>query len=138
MRGLRHIMRTNRGVTALVLALALAVRLLTPAGTMLATSQPASGQTASGLPQLAVLLCDGSGPIERRLLNLPLKTGPADVAPSCPFAALAFAIDVPVVETLAAERRHGPLPAALAGPIMLRLATARHLYPPSQGPPAIA
>lgn len=134
---LRRLLLDHRALAAWLLALALAVRLLVPAGYMI--------DRVDGRPVLAI--CSGYGPVRAApmAMTMPMAHAgaghdapgePHPVADSpCPFGALAQAVALPVV----------PLLLALAIAFAMALAMRPHrrpvlpdriyLRPPLRGPP---
>jgi hypothetical protein len=133
MDSLRHLLNRNRALAALVLACALAMKLLVPAGYM------PGGQTMI----LTLSICaDATGGTTVRKIAVPMKPGhghvpgePAGTDAVCPFAAAALAM---------AGGADAPLLAiALAFIVLLGLVghsapaprAAPYLRPPLRGPP---
>lgn len=135
MTPLRRLLRQNRPLATLLLAAALALRLLVPPGMM---TMPAAG---SGIE---VVLCDGTGPAGRHVMNMamPMEHG-RDRAPMpgdhpCAFTALAIAV---IGGAAAAFIVAAPLVQELV-PIVTEqsaLVSPSARYRPAQrGPPALA
>lgn len=131
MAALRHASMIRKGWLALACALALAVRMLVPAGYM--------PTQVGGLP--AITICDGTGDqmAMAAMPGMPVKHGDhgSQSSGSCPFgiAAMAWLGSVDAIVLIA--------PVALpfvVGQIMgqpsPRVRTAR-LRPPAQGPPTV-
>lgn len=139
MEALRRLILSHRAVAALLLAAALALRLLVPAGYMPAVADGA----------MRLVLCPAAGPGRADPPPAPRMAGmhhdrgdhPADhgpQAPPCAYAGLSWApvmpVDLPllaaaIVFAMALVR----VRAALAPPVR-----APFLRPPLRGPPAIA
>ncbi|WP_226016239.1 hypothetical protein [Novosphingobium sp. FKTRR1] len=130
MNRLRHLVTGRRNWTALILALVLAMRVIMPQGVMAAPDM-----TPGHTGQLVVLLCDGSGPVERHLVPLGGKHGQDEAASPCAFAALAdHADNADTTTAFTARPSAKALPTGLALPT-LAVRDADHHRPPSQGPP---
>lgn len=138
----------RRHIATLILACALAVRVLIPTGFMV-------GQTASGAP--ALVLCPGQNDMAMSMAGMPHAAvhmmpdgsmmaghdagqhhGDSDTDRPCAFAAVGLAVDVPIPAPLLAP---APPPAfsALQSPVPSD--PGRGLAappPPSTGPPAFA
>ncbi len=130
---LRNLIVRNRAFAALVLACALAMKVLVPAGYM---SMP-------GAQLLSVSICaDASGGAETRQIAIPMKGEPAPAggehgkaAGPCAFSALTMAslagADAPLLALALAFVLAAGLMAATPPPASAR----RHLRPPLRGPP---
>ncbi|HKT85244.1 MAG TPA: hypothetical protein VJQ77_04055 [Novosphingobium sp.] len=133
MRALRHFFRDRPALAALVLAAALCLKVILPAGYM---------PSAAGSDQI-VTLCSSAGDGGATVtIHIPGKDGKhgaaGSVQHSCAFALLAAAAldSVPPAVTLAALL-FVFVAAILRVPLELRPAAAR-IRPPSQGPPSFA
>lgn len=140
MGGLRTLLFGHRRLTALAVALALAVKLLLPAGFMLDSSAQGS---------ITVAICaDASGDGHARTVSIPLKTDPGQADPgkssaakaqgTCPWAghgmnALGGADLALLALALGFIVAMGFLPAP-----PLLIARRNHLRPPLRGPPLLA
>lgn len=134
MQSMRRLFRDRPALAALVIALALCLRIALPAGMMLA-------------PQAMVLkvtICaDATHGLESRDVVIPLadpvsqsgKTHAKDSAP-CPYGALSLAL-VGVDAVLLAIALAFILAAGIACVRSLRLAAGQRLRPPLRGPPAL-
>lgn len=131
---LRAFLIEHRRLAAIVVAFALLMKALLPAGYMVGQAQ--------GQKVLTILVCaDASGDHLSRQVSLPASGKKDGNPPShdvCPFAGHAFPalggadpiqIALAIVFALALGFAPVPLP---------RLARARHVLPPPCGPPAIA
>lgn len=130
MGALRIFLVRHRGLALLLVACALCVKALVPAGYMI-------GQSAK---TFTVLVCaDATGSVHATKITVPQtgKDGTAKAHESCPFSVLGFAAlgGVDVVLLAAAIAFILALGFAAAPP--LRLARARHVLPPGRGPPAL-
>ena len=139
----RRLIRDYRAVAALLVALALALRLLVPAGYM--------PMIAQGSVVLAI--CDGAGPVtitapaaRTPMAGMHHHSGtPADAAPvpSKPASACAFAdLSTPAMASVDAVLLVAAIAYAVALAIRrvvpLRVREHGHLRPPLRGPPALA
>lgn len=128
----RRLLTVHPRGALLVLALALLMRAVIPQG-MMATS---TRDTASGGQTISVLLCDGNGPAERRMVPLDGKRHDGGQATPCAFSLLHHAAldKIDGEWTLAARVLPAQTtPRRLAA---LRLVAVPYLKPPPQGPPS--
>jgi len=133
MQQLRTFASQYRALAALLLAFALAMKALVPAGYM----------ASPGAQLLSVSICaDASGGAETRQIAIPMKGDPAPsggehgkAAGPCAFSALAMAslggADAPLLALALAFVLAAGLIAAAPPPASARL----HLRPPLRGPP---
>ncbi|WP_188768770.1 hypothetical protein [Novosphingobium endophyticum] len=133
MRTLRQFFRDRPALAALLLAAALCLKIVLPAGYM---------PSAAG-SDMVVALCSSMAPEGQTVtIRIPGKAGQDDMSgsakQSCAFAPLAAAVlgSVPPAIVLAALL-FVFVAAILGQPLALRPVTAR-IRPPSQGPPAFA
>ncbi len=131
---LRHFFRTHPGLAALLLALALCLKLVVPTGYMPTTQ----GST------LTVELCSGAAPGAKVTIALPTKDGHAGenagktMEHPCAFSShSAAAIDAVLPALLAAALAFVFVAAILREPLALRAIRAQ-IRPPLRGPPAQA
>ncbi len=136
MHALRALAVRNRAFAALLLAVALAMKALVPAGYM----------AMPGKQLLSVSICaDASGGAQLRQIAIPMKGDPAHAGEdrgkagiTCAFASLAVAslggADVPLLALALAF----VLATGLAGTTAPPTTAPAHLRPPLRGPPCTA
>lgn len=139
MHAVRAFFRTNRRFALALVALALVIKALVPAGHML--SGPLGGPLGDGARVLTVAICaDASGELATKQITVPSdgKSGHAKAEGTCAWGVLAMAALAGVDVLL--------LALALAFILALGLAPRRpatrsqrtYLRPPLRGPPAFA
>ena len=144
MTSLRRLLLDHRALALWLAALALAVRLLVPAGFMVGT--------VDGRPMLQ--LCSGYGPIVPPPMTMPHdgsmahdgdhrggdhdKSGHAAADMPCPYAALAQAAATPVDPALLVFAIAFAMPLAARTKPRPALRDRAHLRPPLRGPPRTA
>jgi hypothetical protein len=133
MRAFRQLLGNHRWATALVVALALSMRLLLPQGFMFGT--------AEGTRFLTVQLCYDASSVHVARIAIPGKSAPA--APNtpdqhCPYAAMAMGTLGAVAPLLPAPRQAIIPVRALRVAYAVRLGRPANLSPPARGPPATA
>ena len=134
MAKIRTLLFRNPALAAVILALALAIKGLVPAGYM----PVASGKSVT------IAVCDGNGDTVRMAIAVPGRQGDGDpakeragLAAHCPFTTLSLhglSVDAPQV-TAPPAFAEAPVPPALPQVLAARPLTR---LPPSRGPPALS
>lgn len=134
MGALRHFLRDHRRLAVLLVALALAMKALMPAGLML-------GQMP-GTTVLTVMVCaDSQGGSYSKRIVVPHSGKSADEAApgkDCPYSALSMASLAGADTALLAAVLAFILALGFAAAPPLRVRRVLHLRPPLRGPPATA
>jgi hypothetical protein len=135
MRGLRQTLRAHRQWAMLLVALALAVKALVPAGFMVAPDASV----------FTVTICaDASGEHATQRLVVPHRASPEELgtqhakSAACPFSALDMAGTAGADPILLALALAFILAIGFAPSTVPELAALRHVRPPLRGPPALA
>jgi hypothetical protein len=134
MKLIRAFLQRHFHLAAVILALALAMKALVPAGYMIG-----SGTSQS----LTVEICDGQGGSILSKLTIPGKTGGADdehtkAAKDCPFTALSMHVLAGADAGLLVLALAFILALGFAPVPPLRLTRIGFLTPPLRGPPALS
>lgn len=130
---IRTFLTQHRQIAALILALALAMKALVPAGYMV----------GSGDRTLTIEICDGQGNATIKAISISGKSGgPADshekAAKECPFTALSMHALSTTDSILLALALAFILALGFAPRENLRIARPDFLKPPLRGPPAFS
>lgn len=136
MNPLRALLKQHRALAGLLVALALCMKALVPAGFMVAQESRI----------FSIQLCDdGAGHLVARQLVIPMKGDAGESKPvehktdvTCPFSALSMGSLSAVDPALLALAIAFVLALGFAAVVPIRPARVFHLRPPLRGPPALA